>query len=157
VLYTLVSGCKRSVTVKECKNGQMVPIIRVNGRMIWPTALGSSFMKTGMSTKESGEKISHMGLEYIPMPMVQSMTVNGTMISSTGKEWKLGPMEQGLRAHSWVEPKKGLVYCILQMGHTMKESSKITRLMESACTSGWYPRTRLNRILMGQRPTQASG
>lgn len=81
---------------RESSNGLMELNILENGEKIVLMAKVNLSMWMEISTMASGRMIRQTGMEYISTSMALSMKVNGKMIYSMVKEWKLGLMDQNM-------------------------------------------------------------
>lgn len=70
---------------------------KANGKGTFRIMQENLYMLMGMSTKGIGRTIRLVDMERISISMELSTKENGLMISSMGKEWRLGSMEADMK------------------------------------------------------------
>ena len=79
--------------VLEFKNGQMAPIMRVNGLRARLMGMANLHMQMEISMKDNGKMIRQMVMEYIYIAMEQDIKDIGKMTYSMAMEHSNGMME----------------------------------------------------------------
>lgn len=92
VQFTMVSGLATKSMVMVFKNGLMAPDMKVCGSFQRHVVKGSFGTSMAISLKESGLTTKQMDLEYIHIPMEQTILATGKMICNMVKARNIGLM-----------------------------------------------------------------
>jgi hypothetical protein len=134
--FILVNGKEVSVMGQESKHGLMVPSILENGKRIELMAKVDLFMLMGIYMMDFGQMIKRTDTECISMLTELNMKVNGRMICSMVKEWKLGLMAQDMKETMLSEENMELGLINGMMEVNILVSGRKIKLVESESTHG---------------------
>ena len=91
------SGRVVSEMAMVCRNGQMVPFMKVNGKIIELTDKENSLISTVTYTRASGSTTKQTAMVSITTSMVLAMRATGEKISNMVTARRAGLMDQYMR------------------------------------------------------------